>query len=81
VSEVWNKGQGSLLSFLLGSGANPYLFSKTDAAYQDRPHNKQRCGNCASAYSQVVTGDLFCSQVEGKIELDDWCRLWNMDRN
>lgn len=78
---IFDKSQVPLLFHLLGSGASPYLMSKTDAAYQERPVAGQRCGNCSSAYVSVVEPHVaVCSQVEGTIGLDSYCRLWNTDR-
>lgn len=79
-SERVEKGQVPLLYFILGSGPNPYKMSRVDAAHQGKPVGKQRCGNCSSAYQNVVRGDFTCSQIEGQIKLNDWCRLWNTDR-
>lgn len=76
-----DKTQVPMLYSLLGSGTAPLKMSKDDAAYQGRPHpSGQKCGNCSSAYQNVVSGDVVCSQVSGTIELSGWCRLWNTDR-
>jgi hypothetical protein len=76
-----DKTQVPLLYLLLGSGTPPLKMSQPDSAYQTRSVGKQRCSNCSSAYTQVVTGKMICSQVEGTIQGDHWCRLWNMDRD
>ena len=81
ISPFWDKSQAPLLFYVLGSGTNPYLMSKEDACYQDRPVHNQRCGKCSSAYQQVVSGEVVCSQVQGKVSLKGYCRLWNHDRN
>lgn len=75
-----DKNQVPLLYMLLGSGTPPLKMSKPDAAYQERPVGQQRCGNCSSAYRNLVTGDLICSQVSSEISENGWCRLWNADR-
>lgn len=75
-----DKSQIPLLYTLLGSGTPPLKMSKEDSAYQLRPVGSQRCGNCSSSYQNVVCGDTICSQIEGKIEPDAWCRVWNSDR-
>jgi hypothetical protein len=75
-----DKSQVPGLYLLLGSGTGPLKMSKKDAAYQDRPVSQQRCGNCSSAYRHVVSGDMICSQIEGKVEAKGWCRIWNQDR-
>ncbi len=74
------KGQIALLYALLGSGTPPLKMSKEDSAYKARHVGDQRCGNCSSAYQNVVTEDLICSQIEGEIGVSAWCRLWNTDR-
>ena len=74
------KGQRPVLYSLLGSGTPPLKMSVKDSAYQDKPVGSQRCGNCSSAYKHVVGGKFICSQVEGAIEPNAWCRLWNTDR-
>jgi hypothetical protein len=82
-NRVLDKTQVSGLYSLLGSGTAPLKMSKADAAYRSRPGpgGKQKCANCSSAYTQVVTGDSICSQVAGEIKPGHWCRLWNTDRN
>lgn len=75
-----DKSQMPALYTLLGSGTPPLKMDKEDAAYQDRPVGKQRCDNCSSAYRNLVSGDVICSQVCGVIEPQGWCRLWNTDR-
>jgi hypothetical protein len=80
-NRVLDKTQVAGLYALLGSGTAPLKMTKEDAAYQTRPVGQQKCGNCSSAYTQVVTGDSICSQVEGEIKPGHWCRIWNTDRN
>lgn len=75
-----DKSQVPGLYLLLGSGTGALKMSKKDAAYQDRPVGQQRCANCASAYKHLVSGDLICSQVEGTVTSNGWCRIWNQDR-
>lgn len=77
---VVDKTQVPLLYYLLGSGSSPYKMSKQDAAFQLKPVGNQQCGNCSSAYQNVMGREFICSQVEGKIEPVAWCRLWNTDR-
>jgi hypothetical protein len=76
-----DKTQVAGLYLMLGSGTGPLKMSKADAAYKAAPVGQQRCGNCSSAYRQLVTGELICSQVEGEVKADHWCRIWNTDRN
>lgn len=76
-----DKTQVPLLYSLLGSGTPPLKFAKEDVAYQDRPVGKQQCANCSSAYRNVVTADMICSQVSGTIDGGAWCRIWNLDRH
>jgi hypothetical protein len=78
---AFEKSQVPLLYLLLGSGTQPLKMSKQDSAYQSRPVGNQRCDNCSSAYKQLVTGDLICSQVEGVVSPNGWSRLWNTDRS
>jgi hypothetical protein len=77
----WRLGPSLVQGFMLGSGTGPLKMSKADAAYKAAPVGQQRCGNCSSAYRQLVTGELICSQVEGEVKADHWCRIWNTDRN
>jgi hypothetical protein len=76
-----DKNQVPGLYTLLGSGTQPLKMSRSDSAYQARPVGSQRCSNCSSFYTQGVTGDSICSQVEGKVQASHWCRLWNTDRD
>ena len=57
-----------LLYWLLGDSTMPYKMSKPDAKYGPAParYRGQICGNCRFA----------CSQMEGRIKLGLWCRLW-----
>jgi hypothetical protein len=80
ISSATDKTQIPLLYYLLGTGTGPFKMSKQDAAYQSAPVHKQSCRTCSSCYEQVVTSDVICSQIEGAIELDGWCRLWNCER-
>ena len=80
VSPAGDKTQMPLVYFLLGAGTPPYKMSKADSAYQTRPVGSQRCGNCSSAYQNVVGREFICSQIEGTIEPESWCKLWNTDR-
>jgi len=79
-SAVADKSQVPLLYSLLGSGPGPLKMAKLDAAYQEVPVSEQRCANCSSSYTHNVSNDRICSQVEGTIKPDAWCRLWNTDR-
>ena len=75
------KSQIPALYALLGTGTPPLKMAKEDAAYQDKPHpSGQHCDNCSSAYRNVVTNDIVCSQVEGEVSSESWCRLWNTER-
>lgn len=76
-----DKSQSPLLYALLGSGTTPLKMSKPDAGYMEHDVAGQKCSTCSSAYQQVVTSDYVCSQVEGKISPESYCRLWNQDRN
>ena len=65
-----------LLYWLLGSGTPDYKMSKEDAAYQEEPREKQKCGNCEFAYLKVSKDMYICSQMRGEINENAWCRLW-----
>lgn len=80
VSPEGDKSQMPFLYSLLGSGTPPEKMNKIDSAYQSRPVGQQRCENCSSAYLNLVSDDLICSQIEGTIERNAWCRLWSTDR-
>ena len=76
-----DKSQVPGLYLLLGSGTGALKMDKEDVAYQARPVGSQSCKNCSSSYRQLATGDMTCSQVEGRIIDNGWCRTWNADRN
>lgn len=65
-----------LLYWLLGSGTPPYKMSKKDSQYQGEPFRGQNCGNCRFTFMRVVNKELICSQIEGNVEIDHWCKLW-----
>ena len=77
-----DKADVPLLYWLLGQGTNALKMDAFEALYGDPPPGStQRCENCSSAYQQVTSGMLICSQISGYIEPQLWCRLWNEDRN
>lgn len=67
-----------LVYWLLGDGTPPYKMSKDDSAYGAPPPQAkgQVCGNCRFAYVRILTGDIICSQIEGRVGWGAWCRLW-----
>lgn len=65
-----------LLYWLLGEGTPAFKMSKEDSAYQSTPKGKQKCGNCEFAYKKVVRNQFICSQIEGDIKPQAWCKLW-----
>ena len=65
-----------LLYWLLGSGTPPYKMSKKDSAYQGKPYRGQNCGNCRFTFMRVLNKELICSQIEGNVEIEHWCKLW-----
>lgn len=65
-----------LLYWLLGSGTPPYKMSKKDSSYQGKPYRGQNCGNCRFTFMRFLNKELICSQIQGNIELDHWCKLW-----
>lgn len=68
--------QKPLLYWLLGSGTPPYKMTKKDSAYQGTSFKGQNCGNCRFTFMRWVNEELICSQIQGNIELDHWCKLW-----
>lgn len=70
------KAQKPLLYWLLGSGTPPYKMSKKDSKYQGKEFRGQNCGNCRFTYMRWINKELICSQIQGNVELDHWCRLW-----
>ena len=70
------KEQKPLLYWLLGSGTPPYKMSKKDSAYQGKPYRGQNCGNCRFTFMRVLNKELICSQIEGNVEIEHWCKLW-----
>lgn len=65
-----------LLYWLLGSGTPPYKMSKKDSKYKRNSYRGQNCGNCRFTFMRVLNKELICSQIEGNIELNHWCKLW-----
>lgn len=65
-----------LLYWLLGSGTPPYKMSKKDSNYIGRTVKGQNCGNCRFTFRRYVNNELICSQIQGNVKLDHWCRLW-----
>jgi len=65
-----------LLYYLLGSGTPPYKMTKKDSNYIGRTVNGQNCGNCRFTFQRYVNKEFICSQIEGNIELNHWCKLW-----
>ena len=70
------KEQKPLLYWLLGSGTPPYKMSKKDSKYQGKSYRGQNCGNCRFTFMRWVNKELICSQIQGNVELDHWCKLW-----
>lgn len=71
------KVENVLLWWLLGSTTQDYKIAKQDALYTEESTVKdQRCGNCAFAYTHVVSGKTICSVMRGQIKSKGWCRLW-----
>jgi len=65
-----------LLYWLLGSGTPPYKMTKKDSNYISKSVKGQNCGNCRYTFQRYVNGELICSQIQGNIKLDHWCKLW-----
>ena len=65
-----------LLYWLLGSGTPPYKMTKKGSNYIGKPYRGQKCGNCRFTFQRYVNDELICSQIQGNIELEHWCRLW-----
>lgn len=67
-----------LLYWLLGAGTPPYKMTREDSDYGAPPPQAAGhvCGNCRFAYARVLTGDVICSQIEGRVGWAAWCRLW-----
>jgi hypothetical protein len=70
------KRKKPLLYWLLGSGTSPYKMTKKGSAYMGKPYRGQNCGNCRFIFQRCVNKELICSQIQGNIELNHWCRLW-----
>lgn len=71
------KANVPLLYWLLGDSTPAYKMSKEDSAYQSpTPVVGQTCGNCRFAYRNVVGKFFICSQIDGRIAPEAWCRLW-----
>ena len=66
-----------LLYYILKSGTPSYKMPKPDSDYVDKSTvENQTCGNCEFAYKKVVSDAHICSQIDGLIKLEGWCRLW-----
>lgn len=65
-----------LLYWLLGSGTPPYKMNKKGSNYMEHPYKGQKCGNCRFTFQRYVNEEYICSQIQGNIELNHWCRLW-----
>ena len=65
-----------LLYWLLGSGTPPYKMSKRDSNYLERTVKGQNCGNCRFTFQRYVNKEFICSQIQGNVKLNHWCRLW-----
>lgn len=70
------KEEKPLLYWLLGSGTPPYKMSKKDSLYKGKSYRGQNCGNCRFTFMRWVNKELVCSQIEGNIKLEHWCKLW-----
>jgi hypothetical protein len=70
------KADKPLLYWLLGSGTPPYKMSKKDSLYKGKSYRGQNCGNCRFTFMRWVNKELICSQIQGNIELEHWCKLW-----
>lgn len=73
---IQERSKKPLLYWLLGSGTPPYKMSKRDSNYIGRSVNGQNCGNCRFTFQRYVNKEFICSQIQGNIELNHWCRLW-----
>ena len=65
-----------LLYWLLGAGTPPYKMGKAESAYVQQAVGRENCANCIFAYQNVTTKRFICSQIEGDILPQAWCRLW-----
>lgn len=69
-----------LLYQVLRSSTPLWKMSKPDSNYGPA-ESQQSCGNCSSGWQNVLDRKLvICSQVSGRIQTADWCRLWNQGR-
>jgi hypothetical protein len=50
--------------------------TKKESGYQGKPFKGQNCGNCRYTFMRWVNKELICSQIEGNIKLEHWCKLW-----
>jgi hypothetical protein len=73
---IEEKRKKPLLYWLLGSGTLPYKMTKKGSNYIGKPYRGQKCGNCRFTFQRYVNDELICSQIQGNIELEHWCRLW-----
>ncbi len=69
-----------LLYWLLGGGTPAYKMGKEESEYGPPPPEHRQhghiCGNCRYGYARLINGQMLCSQIEGQIAWEAWCRLW-----
>ena len=70
------RAEKPLLYYLLGSGTPPYKMSKKDSNYIGKTIKGMNCGNCRFTFMRYVNKQYICSQIEGDVKLNHWCRLW-----
>jgi hypothetical protein len=64
-------GALSLLS-LSARSAQAAKVAKTAVGYQDSPKGSARCDNC-----RLFIAPNACTQVDGVISPNGWCRIWS----
>lgn len=66
-----------LLWWLLNDSTQAYKMTKLESEYVDHATTgTQRCENCDFAYLNVRFKTYICSQIQGEIKPQGWCRLW-----
>jgi hypothetical protein len=56
---------------MVGTAGAQQKLSKQDAGYQDKPKNDQRCAGCT-----LFQPPSACNVVEGEINPQGWCKLF-----
>jgi hypothetical protein len=63
--------QGAILLTVSDAARGQQKVSKSQAKYQDSPHEGQKCSGC-----RFFIKPASCQMVSGDISPDGWCQYW-----